>query len=224
MSQAEVVVLVEALPLAFAGAFYPLGFVVVIGYLTDPEPSGRAHAFLAGAATTCLLAAGAVFAVVRGLDLGSPKHHTPSGLIQLGLGVGLLIVAVWAWNRRNDQPAERALEPNRSRIRAFMTGAFVYLPGLCFLASIKVVATANSGLLFSLIAIGLCTVAVLTMIEVPVLAVLLFPDAAAPRLGRASKALRANNRLIVAALATLVGAYLVVRGIFIATGRAAHVG
>ncbi len=96
----------SALPLALAAGIYPLGLAIVLRYLGEPASMRHAYAYLAGTATVTFVAGAAILLTLRGSGLTERKHPTPSGGIQVFLGVGLLVVAVFLARRRKPAAAD----------------------------------------------------------------------------------------------------------------------
>ncbi|WP_131784247.1 GAP family protein [Protofrankia symbiont of Coriaria ruscifolia] len=89
----------SALFLALAAGVYPLGLAIVLRYLGEPPSMRHAFAYLAGTASITLGAGVAILVTLRGSGLTERSRPTPSGGIEVFLGVALLYVA-FRLNRR----------------------------------------------------------------------------------------------------------------------------
>ena len=171
------------------------------------------------AATGITYAVGAlVLFLLNDVGATGPHHLTPSAALDLGFGLLLLGFAVYL-RRKQPAPAksqgtskiERYLQSTRL---AFVLGITLYvLPSPIYIAAVKEVSDANlsdGGKLLSL----LVTVAVmLWLIELPMLALLLYPARASSSLDRINAWFARHGRLLAVLACAAAGAYLSVKGL-----------
>jgi hypothetical protein len=209
-------VFAEAALVALAGAFYPIAFLLVARYLSQPQGVRRATVFFLGGAFCSVVGGAVVLIALRGSGLSSPRERQPSGVLHAVLGLALVGVGVWAFRHRHVPVEVRSSSRQPTLWAAFLLGALNYFPGLCYLGAVKVIADSEASAAASTLALVVSTFAVMAMCEVPIVAAVVFPKWTASVLDAAAAFVRANSRTIVAMIALVVGAYLIARGIGIA--------
>ena len=122
----------QALLLALAGSFYPVGLLFVLRYLAATRGLFVANLFLVGGALGCALVSTVELLLLDALPLDRQDDPVASGSVYIVLGAGLVIVCIIF--ARRGQRAARVTEPKASAdpslARAFVTGLIVYSPGV----------------------------------------------------------------------------------------------
>ena len=217
----------EAFPLAVAAAIYPPTLVVLILLMTGDRPRRLSLAFYAGAALLTVVAGLIALALVKSLGLTSQHSHTASGWTYIALGVLLLALAAWANRHRQSDPGAGSAPANGSTGRiaewshrattserwAFALGLALFLPSPFYLMAIKDIADSGSSTASNTVAVLICAVGVLILIETAVIALLLRPNDVTHMLGRVDAWFRHNGWTLAAALALIGGIYGVGKGI-----------
>lgn len=218
--------LIEAFPIAAAGAIYPIAFAVIVTLLGGVQPMRRSLVFLVGGMIVSILGYAVIIALLRSLDLTPRVHPAVSATIKIAIGVALLALAVrtlWRRHRRSpvtDSPAdepEKAAdtkdEPPRSLWRVFVTGALVYFPGVFLIASARELADANSSVALTGVAALICVILLLAIVEVPIIAFAVSPERVQPGLQRINHWARAHSNVLILAIELVGGLYLLATGI-----------
>lgn len=212
---------VEAIPLAIAAAFFPTG-VIVFTLLVSHEPfKVRAICFLLGAWAMTLGAGVLVVSLAHDADAagdGSATKHL-SGTVDLVLGV-LLLLAAQVVRRRPPHTAD-SLGPRtqtitrlmRSPALALVLGAAMYAPSPMYLAALKTVADAGMSSAADLSWVVFLTLIVTSLVEIPVLFLLLRPATGHALLRDLNGWMHRRARVVGAWALLLAGAYLVTRGL-----------
>ncbi len=217
----------EALPLALSAAFYPPALLVLLLLLTGSHPRRLVLAYFAGAA---ILTAGAgliALAVFQGASLTTQDSPTASGWAYIALGLLLLTLGVWAWKRRAREPAEPApnAEASPGRISrwshrattsqkwAFALGLAMFLPSPLYLLAIKDIADSGDSSSSNVLAVAICAVAVLLLVEIPLIALFIRPGGVAAGIERFQSWLKRNGWTLAAVLAVAGGIYAIVKGV-----------
>ena len=208
----------QALALALAASIYPPAALAVIALGRGTQVRARVLAFVLAAATITYAVGALVLFLLNDVGATGPHHLTPSAALDLGLGVLLLGFALYLHHK---QPAptksqgtskiERYLQSTRL---AFVLGITLYvLPSPIYLAAVKELSDAklsDGGKLLGL----LVTVAVmLWLIELPMLALLLYPARASSSLERINAWFAGRGRLLAVLACTAAGAYLSIKGL-----------
>jgi hypothetical protein len=209
---------VQALSLAFAGSFYPVGLLFVLRYLAAHRAIFLSGLFLVGGALGCLAVAIAEYALLGALPLKQSEHPGANGALYIALGVGLLLGAVF-FAMRPRRPAEIEGAPIKpadpGAAKAFLAGLIVYSPGLGLIAAVKALYDAELSGVDAAVGIIVCTAVVLWMAEVPIGATVVSPHRSAPVLRTVGSFVARNGRAISIAIAIVFGVYLVADGIWI---------
>ncbi len=216
----------SALLFALVAGLYPLGLAIVLRYLGEPPSLRHAFAYLAGTATVTLVAGIAILLVLRGSGLTERQHPAPSGGIQVFLGVALLYLTFLLVRRRNragvDGPERSDEEANGEKDgahghlrlgRVFALGLVTYLPSLLYVSSIKNLSDANLSTSTVVLALLLCAVLVLQMVEIPIILRLLAPERTGPILASYNAWMHRHGRDLVILLSAAGGVYMLVKGI-----------
>jgi hypothetical protein len=224
--------MLDILVLALGAAFYPTLLAIVLVVLTRPRPVRLLAAYLAGGMLAGL-GVGFVFVFVlngAGVDDGGGDQSTASAILDIVVGGISLILAAILLTGRDPRPArmrkqrshasspekpswtQRAVRHDSLRV-AFALGVLLDLPSVWYLLALKDIATggySTAGQVALIIGFNLIMFAV---IEIPLVAYLLAPDRAAAIVAGFNAWLRSHARQIAAAVAGVVGVYLVAKGV-----------
>jgi hypothetical protein len=207
----------EALPLAVAASFYPIGLLLVLRYLAGDDGTRRGLAFLAGAVASTAATGLVIFFALEALPFTGHGHPTAGWVLELVLGV---LALGFGWYLLRPRPGKETStdEPDEEDVaaglgRCVIIGMLAYLPGAAYVAAINVISQSSDGAAEKAVALALCIVIVPMMVWVPLIAVKLFPEKAAPLLERFSTFLSVRGRTLLALLLIAVGFYLIARGI-----------
>jgi hypothetical protein len=215
--------MIQAVSLAFAGSFYPVGLLFVLRYIAASRGLYLATLFVIGGALGCLVISVLELALLHSLPVQRADNPAANGAVYIALGAGLLLicgVVAVRGHRRPIEIAPTAVHPaDPGARRAFVTGLIVYSPGLGLLAAVK--ALFDAALPASELVLGLvvCIAIILWMAEVPITATALSPRRSAPVLRRVGGFIARHGRSISLAIGVGFGGYLIADGMWIATGH-----
>ncbi len=233
--------LTEALPLAAAGSIYPVAFAAIVAMLGGANPMRRALFFLAGGLIVSFIGYVVVVTLIRAIDFTPGQHPKVAATVKLLLGVALLAYAARTVLRRRKavvEVMEEKLTRDRARTaegtppsvaetatvteppleepsmrRAFITGAIVYFPGVFLIASANAIAGAHATLAATLVAIVLCTILLLLVVEIPIAAFAIAPDRVGPPMERITTLGKVYSKQLILAAALVAGIYLIIASI-----------
>jgi hypothetical protein len=209
----------QALALALAASIYPPAVLAVIALGRGSQVRSRVLAFVLAAALITYVVGTIVLFLLDEVGATGPHHLTPSAALDLGFGVLLLGFAVYL--RRKQPPSEKPKDSTskidrylQSTRLAFVLGITLYvLPSPIYIAAVKEISDAKlstGGKLLGLLA----TVAVmLWLIELPMLALLLFPARASDSLEQINAWFTRRGRLLAVLACAAAGVYLIVKGL-----------
>jgi Sap, sulfolipid-1-addressing protein len=217
----------EALPLALAAAVYPPALIVLVLFMTAPDPRRLVLAYFLGAATVTIGSGLVALAVFDGANLTARDSSSASGGVDIVFGLVLLGVAAWLRRRgvavaarTPDEPGESAgrvatwsQRALRSRRWAVVLGLLMFLPSPLYLLAVKDIADSGGSPAGNVVAVLLCAIAVLLFVEVPLVAMLARPARAAVGIARFHDWLTRNGWNLAAALALVAGVYAIVKGV-----------
>ncbi|MGH2885262.1 MAG: GAP family protein [Solirubrobacteraceae bacterium] len=217
--------------LALAAAVYPTLLAGVILILAHPRPLLMLFGFLTGG---FIVSMGAGIAIVRALessDAVSASHRTTRPIVSIVVGAVSLGVAWGIWSgainrgmakhkRRKRAPeapkkpsmASRALSRG-SIAMAFVAGTILNLPGVWYLEALTEIAKAMPSTVSALSQLLLFNVIMFALVEIPIVAYVVNPEGAAGFVERASKWGHDHSREVAISVATIVGVWLIVKGI-----------
>ena len=196
----------QALPLALAAAVYPPALLVLLLFMTAPEPRRPVLAYFVGAATVTIGSGLIALAVVEGAKLTSGDPSGASGGVDILLGVLLLGVAAWARRRgaaaqaptpdEGQAGASRIAQWSRralgSRRWAVVLGLLMFLPSPLYLLAVKDIADSGDPASSNVLAVLVCATGVLLFVEVPLVAMLVRPAGVAAGLVASTAGSRAT--------------------------------
>jgi uncharacterized membrane protein YozB (DUF420 family) len=207
-------VLAEALPFAFAAALYPPAMLIMAYLLSRDRPLRRSLAFLAGAAFLTLLTGGVGVVLLRGTGLDSDRRGGAPPVIDVLLGVALLIVAVVVARRPTATLAEQTRQRHEMSLRSiFVLGMVMYIPSMFYLSALHSLAQGGQSTWETVIYVVVVAVIVLSFVEVPLVLYAVAPERTGRALAASNAWLSRHRRTIVVAVAAVVGAYLLLKGI-----------
>jgi hypothetical protein len=217
--------------LALAAAVYPTLLAGVILILSQPRPLRMLFGFLAGGYIISMIAG---IAIIRGLESSGAvdtSHHSTRPIVSIVVGALSLGVAWGIWSgainrrlskrRRRKRASEAAKKPSMasralsrgSVVMAFVAGTVLNLPGVWYLEALTEIAKAMPSTVSALVQILVFNVIMFALVEIPIVAYVVNPQGAAGLVERASKWGHDHSREVAIAVATIVGAWLIVKGI-----------
>jgi Sap, sulfolipid-1-addressing protein len=220
--------------LGLSAAVNPVLVGVVLVTLASPRPKALLGAYLAGAMTFSIgLGIGAV-AVAGGTGAVTSSTSTTNGVADLVLGLVLLAVAAWfatgrAERRHARKVAASAGRPKKASVgdrllggsrtsMAFLAGVLLTLPSAMYLAALKDIAEAEVSTQEEVFAIVLFNVLMLLPALIPLVLLVVVPDATLAAVQRADRWMRDHQKRLVTAVAGGVGIYLTGKGIIALSG------
>jgi hypothetical protein len=225
----------QALALAFAASIYPPAVVAVIALGRGEEVRSRVLAFVLAALFITYAIGTILLFLLEDVGATGSHHLTPSAALDLALGVLLLGLAVRLRRKQIAQQSEsktgtstedttkkanskidRYLE---SRRLAFVLGTTLYvLPSPIYVAAVKEVSDASLSTGGKLVALLVTVAVMLWLIELPVLALVLFPARASSSLEQINAWFTRNGRTLAVIACAGAGAYLSAKGLVNLTG------
>jgi hypothetical protein len=216
----------EALPLALAAAVYPPALLVLLLLLSGGQPRRLVATYLAGAATVTIGAGLLALGLLNGAGATTQDSHTTSGIVYLVVGVVLVAAAAWAWSRsRRPRDLNAASGTGDGRIAdlsqralashgwAYVLGLAMFLPSPLYLLAVKDISDSGDSTAGQVLAVVICALAVMLFVEIPMLALLVWPTAVASGLERVYGWLSRNGWTLAAVLALAGGIYAILKGI-----------
>jgi len=208
---------VQALALALAASIYPPAVAAIIALGRGSQVRSRVAIFvLAALIITYALGTVMLFVLVE-LGATGSIHRTPSGAVDVALGILLLVLAGYLYRKRPKTPKpsgdSRIDRHLRSRRLAFVLGLTLYaLPSPIYVGAVKEVADAKLSTSGQLAALAVIVAVMLWMIELPMLMLLAVPDRASSVLERINRWFARRGRLLAVILSAAAGIFLIVEG------------
>jgi hypothetical protein len=215
-------VLLQASGLALLASLSPTALLIAAVYLGSARPRLTAAFYLAGALAMSAVMGVVLLVLLRAADLSRASERGPRYDFRLGLGILLLVAAV-AISRlkslaHSSHPEHQGfvyrMAARPAPWSAFVVGIVVFAPGACFLAAVQVIATAQSSLELTLVAVVLVVVINVLLVWLPLLLYLVFPDKTTRRLAAFNCWLRTHGRTVLIIVLIAVGAIMVGDGIY----------
>src|SRR5262249_22982874 len=161
--------------------------------------------------------------VLNGANLTTNDSHDRSAGVYFVAGLLLLALGAFAWRRKPPPPKPETAQPGRitqwsrrataSRRWAFVLGIAMYLPSPLYLLAIKTVADSGDSTASEFVAVLICAFCVLLFVEVPLVALFLFPEGITGGMQRFHGYITQRGWRIVAVLAFAGAAYAFAKGI-----------
>ncbi len=151
--------------------------------------------------------------------------RSTSGAVDLLLGLGLFALATWAWRRRAHPPREPKPGDGGGRIArlsdraatsvkwAFVLGFLMYVFSPGYLGAIKLIADSGGTTAGQVLAVLICAVCTLLLIEIPAAVLFVRPDRVKATLERFRDWLSTHSWTLVAVLAGAAGVWLLLKAI-----------
>jgi hypothetical protein len=215
-------VIAQAAGLALLAAMSPTALLVAAVYLGSARPRLTGMFYLAGAVLMSVVTGVVVLVALRSADLNHPDQHAPRYGFRLGLGILLLAAAIVVAGRKPKAPdPAKAGQGFVSRmvadpapLSAFVVGLLVFAPGVTFIAALQVIATAGADLELTAIAVIVVVVINVLLVWLPLTFYLVAPGLTTRRLAAFNGWLRANGSAILVGVLAVVGAIMVINGIY----------
>ncbi|HEY1517011.1 MAG TPA: GAP family protein [Solirubrobacteraceae bacterium] len=217
--------------LALAASVYPTLLAGVILILAHPRPLRMLFGFLFGGLTISLIAGIVIIRALESSGAVSTSSRSTQPIVSIAAGVVSLLVA-WGIStgrinralskheRRKPDPDVPARPSLASRTlargsiaMAFVAGLVLNLPGVWYLEALTEIAKAKPSTTSALLQLLLFNVIMFALVELPIIAYVVEPDGAAALVSRASDWGHTHSRRIAVVVATVVGAWLIIKGI-----------
>ncbi len=219
----------QAFPLAVSAAIYPPVLVVLLLLLAGERPRRLVVAFYAGALILTASVGLIALAIVKSVGLTTQHSAPASGATYVALGFGLLATAGWAWRHtRRPVVAAESAQPATGRVAAwsqraqesekwaFVLGLALFLPSPFYLMAVKTVADSGASPSSNALAVLICSLGVLVLVESVLIAVLIRPDSVGT-FQRLDAWLRRNGWMLTVWLALAAGVYALAKGVDLLT-------
>ena len=217
--------------LALAAAVYPTLLAGVILILAQPRPLRMLFGFLFGGLTISIIAGIGIIRALESSGAVSTSSRSTKPIVSIAAGVVSLLVA-WGiatgrvnralakHKRRKPDPhvparpslASRTLARGRSRWRSPPDSSST-CPGVWYLEALTEIAKADPSTVSALLQMLLFNVIMFALVELPIVAYVVEPEGAAALVNRASEWGHTHSRKIAVVVATVVGGWLIVKGI-----------
>jgi hypothetical protein len=206
----------QALPLALGAAIYPPAVIILLLLLVSEHPRALVLTYYLGAALITLGSGLIGLAVLNGTGATSSDSRVTSGWVYIAIGLLLMAVTVWAWRRRSRPPAEPVDDgsgPEAGRLAewtarattsqkwALGLGLIMFLPSPLYLLAVKSVADSGDSTTSNVVAVLICAVAVLVLVEIPVVGMFVRPDGIVATIRRAQDWTTRNGWTVAAVAA-----------------------
>jgi hypothetical protein len=208
----------QALALALAASIYPPAVLAVIALGRGSQVRPRVLAFVLAAAVITYAVGTIVLFLLDEVGATGPHHPTPSAALDLGFGVLLLGFAIYL--RRKPPAPEKSKGTSKidrylqSTRLAFVLGITLYvLPSPIYIAAVKEISDAELSTGGKLLGLLVTVVVMLWLIELPMLALLLYPARASGSLERINAWFAGRGRLLAVLACAAAGAYLSIKGL-----------
>jgi Sap, sulfolipid-1-addressing protein len=216
--------LAEVFLLAVASALWPALVAVVVVALRTPRPGPILACFLAGAMLTTVSVGLAVVFSLRNSDIVQGPHPPVDPAVDLTVGLLALLgsYVVSRRPRRHDRPTPRPRDRPawsermiaRGAGLAFPVGIALNLfPGLFPFVALKDIAELDYSTGATVLLVIGFYVVMLTIVEVPLVALLVAPERTARAVEGFNSWLGRNGRRLIAVSLAVIGVYLIVRGV-----------
>ena len=216
--------------LALAASVYPTLLAGVILILAQPRPLRMLLAFLFGGITISMIAGIAIIRALESSGAVSASNRSTKPIVSIAAGVVSLLIA-WGLStgrlgpglrkhkrsKPNPDAPKRPSLASRTLARgsitmAFVAGVVLNLPGVWYVEASTEIAKADASTISALLQLLLFNVIMFALVELPIVAYLVEPEGAAELVQRGSAWGHAHSRKIAIVVATVVGVWLIVKG------------
>ena len=220
--------MLNILVLAVGAAVSPTILAVVIVTLRRSRPQRLLLAYLAGGLITSIAVGIAIVTSLKGMGVVSGSGPAADPIVNFTVGaLALLVAYVLATDRdaaRQARRQEHAEKPSRDpwseRVLnrgtapvAFAVGVVLNLPGAFYLVALKDIAQGQHGIGAEVLAIVIFNLIMFLFAEIPLLGYSFAPEATQTKVEALNAWMSRNARQIVIVVATVMGLYLIARGI-----------
>ncbi|MGO9158765.1 GAP family protein [Mycobacterium sp.] len=217
--------LISLLVMALAVSLEPFRIGMTVLMLNRPRPMLRLLAFLCGGFTMGITVGLVVLFVFRRRLLGSTYFTLPK--VQILIGVLALVVAAVVAARAFTGSATGRFDPSagnlatraqrllngRSLWIAGIAGLGIALPSVDYLAALAVILASGAAAMTQVGALLMFNVVAFALVEIPLLAYLLAPQATRASMAALHDWIRSRRRVEVATLLAVVGCVLLAIGV-----------
>jgi Sap, sulfolipid-1-addressing protein len=213
------------LVMALAISVEPFRIGMTVLMLNRPRPALQLLAFLVGGfamGTTVGLVVLFVFrrALLESSHFTLPNIQIVLGLMTLSVAVFVAVPGLWALRRRLfglrqtrlSGPAQRLLK-GPSLVFAGIAGLGIALPSIDYFAALAVILASDVAALTQVGMLLIFNVVAFALVEIPLVAYLLAPDATVRRMAELQNWLRSRRRVDVAILLAVVGGVFLTLGV-----------
>jgi hypothetical protein len=225
----------QLLVLAADAALYPTLLAAVVILLSQPRQRALLTAYLAGGLTISIGAGLAIIALLKGSGQVKSPGSGLSWTSDLAIGGLALLLAVALATRADMRlkerrrarhpgkpldPDEESKEPLSQRILArgsvpvvFIAALAINLPGAAYLVGLKDIAAAHHPTGIDIVLVVAFNLIMFLLAEIPLLGLVFAPERTVGLVHRANAWFSANGRRIAVVLCTVLGVFLITRGI-----------
>jgi hypothetical protein len=228
-------VLLELLLLALEAALYPTLLAAVVILLSQPRRTSLLSAYLAGGLTISIVLGLGIIAALQASKVVQNSRSGVSWTTDLAVGGLALLLAVALGTRADVRLKERrrakhpakpvdpddvAKEPLSQRLLArgsvpvvFVAAVAINLPGAAYLVALKDIAAAHQPTGTDIVLVVAFSLIMFMLAEIPLLGLIFAPEPTVARVHRLNAWFSANGRTIAVVLCTVLGVFLITRGI-----------
>jgi len=223
---------VQVFLLALEAALYPTLLAAVVILLAQPRRVALLGAYLAGGLVMSIGIGLVIVFAVKGSGVATTSKSTLSWTVDLAVGGLSLLVAVALATRADQRYRQRrhAKKPPKSAAKnrdpwserllargsvpiVFFAGVLINVPGAAYLVALKDIAVANHSTVQAILLIVAFNLIMFALAEVPFIGLIVAPARTEALVDRFDRWLSRNGRNVAMVVATVLGVYLVVRGI-----------
>jgi Sap, sulfolipid-1-addressing protein len=225
----------QLLVLALDAALYPTLLAAVVILLSQPRRRALLTAYLAGGFTISIGLGLGIVALLEGSGALHNSRSGPSWVMDVTVGGLALLLAValatradarFTERRRIRHPAkpvdpdEEKKEPMSQRLLArgstpivFLAALAVNLPGASYLVALKDIAAAHHSTGTDIVLVVAFNLVMFLLAEIPLLGLIFAPERTVRLVHRVNDWFSVNGRQIAIALCSVLGVFLITRGI-----------
>jgi Sap-like sulfolipid-1-addressing protein len=214
----------NALALAFGASIYPPAVAAVVALGRGSQLRSRVFAFVAAAFLVTYASGTIMLLLLEELGATGPSHLTASAGLDLALGALLVALAVRLLVKRprpsSSDTASQPRGPSKidryltSRRLAALLGVTLYIvPSPIYVGAVKAIADAKLSTASELVDLVGVVAVMLWMVEVPMLCLLLAPEAAERALEQTNRWFARHGRTVATIASTTAGGYLIIKGV-----------